>query len=249
MLGQNFSKSFGITFKDESGKDIHAWQTCYGPAIWRMMSSIVALHGDDKGLKFPFKIAPMQIVIIPIKGAEKEAYKMQRQLMDAGLRVAVDASDATPGWKFNQWEMKGVPIRIELGPKELKEGAVTLARRDTGEKMKVKESELAKRIPEIGAAITKNMVKAADDWFFRGNINDAKDMKSLEAQLKKGGFVRVPFCTDGAGGEMCAGKVRDETHADVRGVRADKEEKPASGSKCIACGQKAGAVVYAARQY
>jgi prolyl-tRNA synthetase len=249
MLGQNFSKSFGITFKDESGKDIHAWQTCYGPAIWRMMSSIVALHGDDKGLRFPFKIAPMQVVIIPIKGVEKEAVKLQKHLMDAGLRVAVDSSDSTPGWKFNQWEMKGVPVRLELGPKELKEGMVTLARRDTGEKMKVKESELARKIPEIGASITRNLVKAADDWFFKGNVRDARDMKSLAAELKKGGFVRIPFCTDAKEGDACAGKVRDDTHADIRGVRADMEEKPTAGAKCIACGKKAGAVVYAARQY
>jgi prolyl-tRNA synthetase len=249
LLGQNFSKSFDITFKDREGGDRHAWQTCYGPAIWRMMSSIVALHGDDKGLKFPFRIAPMQVVIVPIKGVEKEAYKLQKQLMAAGLRVTVDASDSTPGWKFNQWEMKGVPIRVELGPKELKEGAVTIARRDTGEKMKVKETELAKKIPEIGAAITKGLIKAADDWFYKGNVRDAKDMKELESQLKKGGFSRVAFCSDMRDGEGCADRIKDELHAEVRGVRADKEERPASGSKCIACGKKAGVVVYVARPY
>ncbi len=247
LLGQNFSKPFNITFKGKSGRDRHAWQTCHGPCIWRMVSSIVAIHGDDKGLRFPFNIAPMQAVIIPIGGAKKEAESLRNHLAAEGLRAMVDASDSTPGWKFNQWEMKGVPIRIELGPKELKEGVVTLARRDMGEKKRVPMKDVCSKILDAGASITKNLIKQADDWFFKDHMHEARDMKELEAGLKKGGFVRAPFCSDARDGEACAGRIQEELHASVRGVRADKDEKAAG--KCIACGKKAGAVVYVARQY
>ncbi len=249
LLGQNFSKPFNIRFKDESGRDRHAWQTCYGPCIWRMISSVIALHGDDKGLKFPFKIAPVQVVIIPINGTEKEAENLRKHLAAESLRVMVDASGNTPGWKFNQWEMKGVPIRIELGPKELKDGMITIARRDTGEKIKVSAKDACCKINDAGTSITKNLMKQADDWFFKGHIYEAKGMDELAAKLKKGGFVRINFCSDTHKGEACADRIKEELHADIRGARADKEEKPAAGAKCIVCGKKAGVVVYVARQY
>ncbi len=247
MLGQNFSKPFNIKFKDEGGKDRYAWQTCHGPAIWRMLSSVIAIHGDDKGLKFPFKIAPVQVVIVPIGSVEKEAENLRKHLAGEGLRVIIDASGNTPGWKFNQWEMKGVPIRIELGPKELNEGFVTLARRDTAEKIRVPMTDVCSKVVDVGTSITKNLMKQADDWFYKGHMHDANDMKELASNLKKGGFVRVNFCSDMRDGEPCADKIKEELQAEVRGVRADKEER-ASG-KCIACGRKAGVVVYVARQY
>jgi len=253
LLGQNFSKPFGITFKDESGNDKYGWQTCHGPCIWRMMSSIIAIHGDDKGLRFPFRIAPMQVIIIPIKGCEKDAESLRKHLAVEGIRVMVDASDSTPGWKFNQWEMKGVPIRIELGPQEVKTGIYTLKTRlhvtSDDKLLHPKQKYICESIRTLGSMITKELVRRADDHFYKNQIHDAKDIKSLESQLKKGGFVRVPFCTDMAEGGACADKIKEETHADVRGVRADKEEKPTAGAKCVACGKKADVMVYVARQY
>ena len=246
LLGQNFSKPFDIKFKDDKGADRFAWQTCYGPCIWRMVSSIVALHGDDKGLRFPFNIAPVQVVIIPIKGVEKEAQKLKAELSASGLRVMVDTTDNTPGWKFNQWEMKGVPVRIDVGPRELKDGMVTLARRDTGEKIMANMSDVCGAVESMGVSITRNLVKQADEWFYKSHVHDANDMGGLEDCLRKGGFVRVPFCTDGRAGEGCAGRIKEQLHADVRGVRADKEEKAVG--KCVSCGKKASVLVYVARQ-
>lgn len=142
LLGQNFSKGFGIKFKDKDEKEKHPWQTCYGPAIWRMFASVVALHGDDTGLRFPYEIAPVQVMIVPITGMGKEkeikkrCEEIQERLSKEGIRARIDFSDNTPGWKFNQWELKGVPIRIEIGPKELKERKLTLVRRDASSRQK-----------------------------------------------------------------------------------------------------------------
>ena len=142
LLGQNFAKSFDIMFTDRSGKKKYAWQTCYGPAVSRIIASVIALHGDDRGLRFPFSIAPLQVIIIPInpRGEKKVSEfcaDVKEMLFDAGLRVDIDDSDYTPGWKFNQWEMKGVPIRLEIGPREAEAGKATLVRRDTGDKKSV----------------------------------------------------------------------------------------------------------------
>ena len=246
LLGQNFAKSFNIRFKDKDEKEKVAWQTCYGPAIWRMFSSVVALHGDDKGLVFPFKIAPMQVAIIPIGGTEKEAYGLQKELMEAGIRVIVDASDNTPGWKFNQWEMKGVPIRIELGPKEVKEGRLTLVRRDTGKKTQVNRKAALKSVLTEGGELTKSIISKADNWF-AGKISNASSMKELGECLKSGGFVRTELCSVGKDGEACADRIKDRFHAEVRGKRIDVEEKPKGD--CVVCGSKAQEVVYVAKQY
>ncbi len=251
LLGQNFSKPFGIKFSDKSGKERHGWQTCYGPAISRIIASVIALHGDDKGLRFPFRIAPLQAVIVPINPKSEEAVarycrEVKDSLFDQGLRAEVDESDYTPGWKFNQWEMKGVPIRLEIGPREAKDKSVTLVRRDTGDKKSVPAKGLARVIGEEGELLTRNLRKEADA-FFRENIHEAKDMKELENALQKGGFVRCGFCSTGIEGVPCAERIKDELHGDVRGERADKKEK-ASG-KCAVCGKPARHVVYVGKQY
>lgn len=205
LLGQNFSKPFGIKFKNKDGKEEYAWQTCYGPCIWRMVASVIALHGDDKGLVFPFKIAPVQIVIIPI-GNEKKVLKkcreIEEKLKDVGLRVEVDDSDKTPGWKFNEWELKGVPIRMEVGPRELERKELTVYRRDTGKRKIIKEKELLKYVEKTGEKITENLRKKADK-FFKENIKTARNVKELEKELENGGIIRVNFCSIGREGAGC----------------------------------------------
>lgn len=252
LLGQNFAKGFRIRFKDKDEKEKYPWQTCYGPAIWRMFASVIALHGDDKGLMFPFEIAPAQVIIIPITGLGEDVRvvekcnEIKKTLEAASIRARVDTSDNTPGWKFNQWELRGVPVRIDVGPKELKERSFTLVRRDTGARRKARESELVRIIPNIGKDMTARMRESADA-FLRKNIRSASDLKELGTQLDKGGFVRIDFCSMDIEGVPCAEKIKDRFHAEVRGTRFDKSEKPKG--RCVVCGKPGTCVAYVGRAY
>ncbi len=251
LLGQNFSKPFDIRFTDKSGKEKHAWQTCYGPAISRMMASVIALHGDDRGLRFPFRIAPLQVVIIPISPMGEKAVRafcesVRETLFEAGLRVEVDGSDYTPGWKFNHWEMKGVPIRLEIGPKETRAKSVTLVRRDTGDKKSVSIKGLLKTMLKEGELLSQNL-RGQADAFFRENRREARTLDELGKALARGGLVRCGFCSLEIEGVPCAERVKDEFHAELRGERADKKEK-ATG-KCVVCGKSARHVVYIGKEY
>lgn len=249
LLGQNFSKTFGIKFFDRNEKEKHAWQTCYGPCISRIFASVIAMHGDDKGLIFPFKIAPVQVIIIPIGNNNdvlNKAESIRQGLVKDGIRAEVDKSDNTPGWKFNQWELKGVPLRIEIGPRELGEGKVTITRRDTGEKTSVEIKKITFNIMGLASLIQHELLKRADSWF-KTMIHQAGDFDDLREKLDKGGFVRVEFCSIGMDGKPCAERIKEELHAEVRGERVGKKEKPAG--KCVCCKKKAGVVVYVAKQY
>ncbi len=253
LLGQNFSKPFNIRFAGKDGREKYAWQTCYGPCIWRIMASVIALHGDDKGLMFPFSIAPVQAVIVPINPKNDRKLirfceDLKEELFDSGMRVELDSSGETPGFKFNHWEMRGVPIRLEIGPRELKEGSATLVRRDTGDKKKAKIKTLLEVILKEGQLLTDNLRKQADS-FFRGSVRDARDWATLKKEIPKGGFVRIPFCSMMVEGVPCAQKIKDELHGDVRGERADRKEKPKPSDKCAVCGKKANHIAYAGRQY
>ena len=250
LLGQNFSKPFGIKFMARDEKEEYAWQTCYGPCIWRMFASVIATHGDDSGLIFPWDIAPVQVIIIPIykEGAEKvlDFCKKLKEKLSEKFRVDMDLTENSPGWKFNQSEMKGVPVRIEIGPKELEAKKFTVFRRDTKEKAQVAENNLEEFVGKTGHEITKNLVKKADD-FFNKNISSAKSMDELEKKLKQGGLVKVDFCSTDSQGKSCADKIKEKMHGDVRGERVDKPEKPTG--KCVACGKKACNVVYIGKSY
>ncbi len=251
LLGQNFAKAFNIKFVDADKREKYGWQTCYGPCIWRMMASVVSLHGDDKGLRFPWEIAPLQVVIVPIahhkdKSVLKFCSKLKEELLDAGVTAEVDERDYTPGWKFNDWEMKGVPVRLEVGPREAKEKAVTLAAR-SGRKRKVPAKMLIKEVLKEGNALSARLKREADA-FFRNNIREAKTMKELEAGIAKGGFTRIAFCAVDINGVPCAERIKSELHGDIRGERADKPEVP-RGGKCVICGKKAKHYVYVGKQY
>jgi len=249
LLGHNFAKSFNIKYRDKKGNEKLGWQTCYGPAIWRMMASVIAQHGDDKGLIFPFKIAPAQVIVVPIgksSAVKKKCKDVRDGLVEACIRTIIDDSDKRPGWKFNQWEMRGVPIRIEIGPEEAKTGKLTLVRRDTAKKDKISEKCLVKMIEKLGNDITKSLVKRADK-FFNENIRTAKSMEELGVLLKLGGMIRANFCSVESNGEPCADEIQDKYHAMIRGTRADKKEKPTG--KCIVCGKRANYVVYVGKQY
>lgn len=251
MLGQNFSKAFGIKFMDDDGQEKHVWQTCYGPAISRIYAALIAMHGDDNGLVLPFRLAPLQIIIVPIFKEEtqekvlKEAREIEKILKD--YTVKVDDSDRSPGYKFNEWEMKGVPIRIEIGMRDIEKGEVTVVRRDTKGKMSVKPSELKKAIEDAAQMMRKDMKEKADRWFAE-KTSSAEDIDGLHSELEKiGGFIRVPFCTDGLEGQGCADTVKEKCQANMRGSLFGSEMR--AKGKCIACGKDAKVYLYAARQY
>ena len=252
FLGQNFAKAFNIKFLNEKGESTFGWQTCYGPAISRIYAALFAVHGDDKGLVLPFDFAPLQVIIVPIpkKGNEEtvagKAKELKDKLAKAGLRTEVDVSESTPGFKFNFWEMKGVPLRIEVGGREIESGEYVVCRRDTGEKAKVKEGELAPKLFELGSELSNNIRKKADESF-KSKMGAASTMDELKKELGKGGFVAVPFCSMEKDGKACADVVKAETVGDVRGTLFGKSEKPKG--KCIACGKEAKELVYVARQY
>jgi len=252
MLGQNFSKSFNIKYMDEDGQEHFVWQTCYGPAISRIYAAVFATHGDEKGLVLPFDLAPLQVVIVPIiktETAEEVKKKCEeiRKKIAAKYTVKVDYGDETPGAKFNYWELKGVPIRIEIGKKDIDNGVLTVMRRDTRKKESVKESELMQALERLREEITKNLVKRADEWF-KKQMASAENIGELNAALEKFGFVKIPFCTDRMEGEKCADVVKENCHANIRGTLYGSDEKP-KGKKCIACGKPAAVYAYAARQY
>ena len=252
LLGQHFAKPFDIKYMDENEEEKYVWQTTYGPAISRIYAAVIAVHGDDKGLVLPFDLAPIQIVIVPIyrKDSEKQVMKkckeIQKKLSEKYF-VKLDDSEGTPGSKYNHWEMKGLPIRVEIGPKDLEKKSVMLVRRDTLEKKQVKEDNLNDEIEKARTEIKKNLVKKADSWFNK-QVSEADSIKDLAKELEKSGFIKVPFCTDELEGKECAEVVKNETHANVRGTLYGKNEKP-KGKKCIACGKTANVYVYAARQY
>ncbi|NYZ79577.1 proline--tRNA ligase [Candidatus Micrarchaeota archaeon] len=251
FLGQNFSKAFNIKFVDKDGKEQYGWQTCYGPAVWRIFGAMVAIHGDDKGLVMPPSVAPLMAVIIPIyfKGSDEKiaekAKSVKKLLEGAGISSKVDDKpEHTPGWKYNYWELKGVPVRIEIGPKDIEKKQLVLVRRDTGEKITVKEGELVEKVRELLEKIQKNLWERAEK-FFREHISEAKDMEQLKKTLnERGGLVKVEWC----GSVECADYIKAETvGGDMRGTPLGKEEKPKG--KCIRCGKKAEQVVYVGKAY
>ena len=253
MINQHFTKSFGVEFSDKDETKKTPFTTCYGPAISRIFASVILTHGDNKGLRFPFEIAPKQIVIIPIL-AEKEpkvlkkAQELGEKLSEAGFRVEIDATDKRPGEKFYFWELKGVPLRIEVGPKDLAEKKVMITRRDSdvkGSKVAVAEKDILKEVEKLGTAVSENLRKQAMNSF-DGLIKDCKTMDDVK-KIVGTGIARVNFCSVEKIGEKCAEVIEKETGGKIRGTRADTTEKPTGN--CVACGQKANKIVYVAKDY
>jgi len=252
LLGQNFAKSFDVKFVDRAGLTEHVWQTCYGPAVSRIIAAVISIHGDDKGLVLPPKIAPIQTIIIPILISKKDKVavtekcrEVEKSLTEAEILVKVDEDrEHTAGWKFNYWELKGVPLRIEVGPRDIRNGQVVLVRRDTGEKNFVKDGEVAVRVKEALENIHRNLNEKAEA-FLKSHIYDATSFDELKKILeKKGGLVRINWC----GREECAEEIKSETGGGViRGTLLGMEEPPLAN--CIKCSNGATQIVYISKQY
>ncbi len=252
FLGQHFSKAFDIKFKDKNEKEDYVWQTCYGPAISRILASVIAFQGDDFGLIIPYAISPVQIVIVPIftkqneKMIKKQAENLKIGLYGSGVNAEVDDSDKRPGEKYFFWEMKGVPFRIEIGEKETEKKEVTIFIRDTREKIRCKINKLNGKIRELGKEFDERLKKKADAYFKKAvaNCNSKEEIKKALENKK---IARFNFCSVENEGIGCAEFVEKELQARIMGTRADKKE--AGKEKCVICGKKGNEVVYAGKSY
>ncbi|MDI6798652.1 MAG: proline--tRNA ligase [Candidatus Aenigmarchaeota archaeon] len=248
-LGQNFSKPFGIKFVDKDKREKYVWTTSWGIST-RLIGAIVMVHGDDKGLVLPPRIAPYQVVIIPIyykKGEKKKVTKKAKEVSSIleknGVRAVVDdRAEYTPGWKFNEWELKGVPIRIEIGPLDIKKKQVVIVRRDNFEKVTAEEKDLPKKINFSLNEIQKSLLKKARK-FLEENTATVKSYEEFKKVLEeKGGFIRACWCSE----QHCEDQIKLETGATIRIIPLKKEK---IFSKCVYCNKKAREVVYFAKAY
>ncbi|MCL5068283.1 MAG: His/Gly/Thr/Pro-type tRNA ligase C-terminal domain-containing protein, partial [Thaumarchaeota archaeon] len=249
-LGQNFSKPFEIRFLGEDSELHFVWQTSWGIS-WRLIGAAIMEHGDDRGLILPPKAAPIQVVIVPIIfSSAKAGDVMQRcnevagKLEQSGLRVRLDSRENyTPGWKFNEWELKGVPLRIEIGPRDVASNSLVLVRRDSGMKESAPVEKVVDAAKEALQKIHDSMWKKASERL-ASQTSDAESFEELEKIMAtEGGFVRAPWC----GSEECEVKVKNDTGADIRFLPL--EEKPEAGSVCVVCKRTPSEIAYFARAY
>jgi len=246
-LGQNFAKAFNIKYLDEDQQEKFAWQTSWGTTT-RLVGALVMVHGDNRGLNLPPKVAPVQVIIVPIMfdKTKKEVLRKTEEISEIlkrNFRVEIDARDEyTPGWKFNEWEMKGVPLRLEIGPRDLTQGQVMLARRDSGEKIVVKEDKLVETIEKLLNNIQENLFERAKK-FLQENIREVSDYNEFKNVIEeKKGLIKTYWCGQGD----CEEKIKEETKASIRCIPFEKEE---GSGECVYCGEKSSTLVYFARAY
>jgi prolyl-tRNA synthetase len=247
-LGQNFSKPFEIKYLGRDTKEHFAWQTSWGVS-WRLIGALIMVHGDDKGLVLPPQIAPIQVVIVPIhkdKDAElvkNRAAEIESELKRAGIRAHMDGRDEyTSGWKFNEWEMKGVPLRINIGPRDIEKGQVEFVRRDTKEKIHGDFAELVDSTNVLLTKIHNNLLSRARA-FLNENIFRLDSYSELKSIIeRRGGFVMAGWCEQ----EECEERIKEDTGADLRVIPFEQKDTP---TKCIYCGQESKKAAIFARAY
>ncbi|MDE7301460.1 MAG: proline--tRNA ligase [Clostridia bacterium] len=241
-LGQNFAKAFDIKFLDKDGAQKVAYTTSWGVST-RLIGGIIMAHGDARGLVLPPKVAPYQVVIVPIaakKGGVVEACEdLKVKLESAGVRVVFDNSDNSPGWKFNEWEMRGVPLRIEVGPRDLEAGKAVLFRRDKLEKCECSIEGAVETVKALLDTVQKDMLEAArarrDE-----RIVGAKNVNELLKGVDGGNFVKTGWC----GCRECEDKIKEQTAATARVICEELQDEI-----CVVCGKPAKHSVYFARAY
>jgi prolyl-tRNA synthetase len=248
-LGQNFSKSYEIKFQARDKSVQYAHTTSWGVST-RLIGGVIMTHGDDGGLILPPRIAPYQVVIVPIpRGNWKEtvlprAQAIRDDLVARGVRVMLDDRDSqTPGWKFNEWELRGVPLRLEIGPKDLEKSQVVLARRDTREKSFVPMDGLADHVEQLLAAIQQALFDRAVA-FRTEHTSETDSYDEFKATMDgRPGFVVSPWC----GSATCEADIKAETQATIRNIPF--VAKPAEGKSCVKCGGAATAHAWFAKSY
>jgi prolyl-tRNA synthetase len=247
-LGQGFAKSFGISFLGKDEKPHTPWQNSWGIST-RLIGAMIMAHGDDRGLVIPPKVAPIQVVIVPIyfdKNREEIIKKCKEIKKSLSIKYDVELDDRdeySPGWKFNEWELKGVPVRMEFGPKDMEKDQAVLVRRDNGEKQFVKLEEIPKKISKIFEQMEMDMFKKSKK-FTEDNTVEAGDWKDFAKAVKDKKLVKAYFCGDAE----CEDQIKDKTGgATSRCVPLDS--KKFEGKKCVQCGKDANVEAYFSKSY
>ena len=247
-LGQNFAKAFEIQFQGRDKALQHVWTTSWGVST-RLIGGLIMTHGDDSGLILPPAVAPYQVVIIPImRGNWKETVlpkvmAIRDELTARGIRVKVDASEEnSPGWKFAEWELRGVPVRLELGPKDLEKSQVFSARRDTREKAAIPFDGLADRITALLSEIQANLLARARQYREEHTSEVSTWDEFVAAMAGRPGFVIAAWC----GSADCEAQIKTETQATLRNIPLGS---PRIEGKCVKCGQSAGVKAWFAKAY
>jgi prolyl-tRNA synthetase len=247
LLGQRFTKPFGVTFLSPKGEKVVPESTCFGPGVSRIAALVVSVHGDEYGLVLPFKAASVQVVVVPIRNEPalvEYARNLTAKIRQAGYRTVMDDGAGTAGEKFYHWEMLGSPVRIEVGPREADSKVLTVTRRDTRKRESVEEASLLSRLASLEKELLAELSRRAWEWL-NSNIHEASTKDGLLAQTKgTGGLIKFTFC----GREECAAEIKAQTGGyEVRGRRADLEENYAAS--CTWCGTKGTELAYLAKAY
>ena len=244
-FGNGFAKAFGIQYTDKDNKLQYAYQTSWGMST-RIIGAIIMVHGDNSGLVLPPRIAPTQVMVVPIaqhkEGVLDKAQELVKKLADAGYRVKIDDSDKTPGWKFAEQEIKGIPTRIEIGPKDIEAGQVVIVRRDTREKTVVPIEQIADRLGEVLDKMQSDMLERARNHrdahtYVAHNYDEFKDTVA-----NKPGFIKAMWCGD----LECELKIKEDTTATSRCMPFEQETV---SDVCVCCGKPAKKLVYWGKAY
>ena len=241
-LGQNFAKASNIRFLNKNGELEYGYSTSWGVST-RLIGALVMVHGDERGLRLPPNIAPIQVVIIPVaskvEGVVEKCDEVCKKLNSSKVRVKIDNSDNTPGWKFNEYEMKGVPLRLEIGPRDIEAGVATAVRRDTHEKVQLNLSNIQKEVKALLKDIQSNMLKQAQD-----NLNNAivetNDFKTLVDEVNNGKVVLAYHC----GNNACETEIKQKTTIKTRVIHSYDNTK-----YCVYCNKPSKYRVYFGKQY
>jgi prolyl-tRNA synthetase len=249
FLGQNFSKAFGIRFLNKEGDTDFGWQNSWGIST-RSIGMMLGIHGDDKGLIIPPKVAPLQVVIVPIlfddtmERVLSKCAELKEELSSHHISVLVDERTNKPGWKYNYWELRGVPLRIELGPKDLEKRQIVMARRDEGTKETVMIIDALGRCQELLKDIQHNLLSKAKK-FLDDSIIETDDYEQFEKLIGQKKIVLAFFCDN----PECEGNIKDKTGAKTLNSPLNQHKKDIEGRKCFACGSDAHAKFYFGKSY
>lgn len=244
-FGDGFARAFNIQYTDKDNTLKYVHQTSWGMTT-RMIGAIIMVHGDNSGLKLPPRIAPVQVMIVPIRqdaeGVMDQAQNIFSELSASGIRVKIDNSEKSPGWKFSEQEMRGIPVRIELGPKDIEKNQAILVRRDTREKIVAPIPEIPKLLKELLDTIQKDMFSRALEHR-NTHTYDVKSYEDFKTTInEKPGFIRAMWC----GCQECEDKIKEDTSATSRCIPFDQEQL---SETCVCCGKPAKKMVYWGRAY
>ena len=249
-LGQNFAKPFDIKYLGKDNVEHYAWQTSWGTS-WRLIGALAMVHGDNKGLILPPNIAPIQVIIIPIhKKVDEDLVKdhsrnVLQELENANIRVKIDERvEYTAGWKFNDWEMRGVPLRINVGPRDIEKNKLEISRRDTFEKITIERKELVSIADRLLTSIQSDLLTKASE-FLSQNTTPVADFETFkEVITTKGGFIAAAWC----GSNYCETQIKEQSGADIRILPSD-DDRATECAECVFCRQKPSTLVLFARSY